>query len=78
MASTFKFTYQTPERKRAEEGRRLPIGGKSAKMREPFYGNKKAAEEAYDHVQNMKEEDAELSESTYDVSDEGMRRKKAR
>ena len=49
--------------KKAEaKGKQLPIGGKSAKMGEPFYGDRKSAEAAYDKVQNLREENREVSE----------------
>ena len=50
-------------RKEEEEFKDLPIGGKSAKMGEPFYGgNKKSAEKAYDMIKRQKELESELAE----------------
>lgn len=50
-------------RKEEEEFKDLPIGGKSAKMGEPFYGRgRKAAESAYDMIKRRKEYDTELAE----------------
>ena len=47
-------------KKKEEEGRSLPIGGKSSKMGESLFGNRKAAEKAYDDVQNMRETEVEV------------------
>lgn len=44
--------------KKYKEANSLPIGGKSAKMGVSFYSpGKKSAEEAYDRLQNMREEE---------------------
>ena len=41
----------------------LPLGGKASKMGEGLYSrNRKAAEDAYDALQNLREEEAEMLE----------------
>ncbi len=47
-------------KKKYDEANKLPIGGKATKMGEGMYGNRKAAEQAYDKVQNMREEEMEV------------------
>ena len=37
----------------------LPLGGKPTVMGEPYPGDEKAASDAYDHVQNMRESEIE-------------------
>jgi hypothetical protein len=50
-------------RKKVAEYQDRPIGGKPAVMREPLGGNDKAASEAYDAVQNIRESEAETLET---------------
>ena len=47
-------------KKKYDEQNKLPIGGKSSKMGESLFGNRKAAEKAYDTLQNMREEEMEV------------------
>lgn len=52
--------------KAEKAGRSLPIGGKAAKMGESLFSrNRKAAAEAYDHVQNIKESRLEAAQENY-------------
>lgn len=47
-------------KKKESDGRSLPLGGKPTKMGESIFGNGKAASEAYDKLQNMREEEVEV------------------
>jgi hypothetical protein len=50
-------------REKIKEQSSLPLGGKASKMGEGLYSrNRKAAEEAYDALQNLREEEAEMLE----------------
>jgi len=52
-------------RRRADEGAKLPIGGRKTKMGVPYPAlpkTVKAAEDAYDKLQNLREEEAEMYE----------------
>ena len=52
-------------RRRADEGAKLPIGGRSTKMGVAYPAlpkTVKAAEGAYDKLQNLREEEAEMYE----------------
>jgi hypothetical protein len=48
-----------------KRGAELPLGGKPAKMKEPYPGNMKAASAAYDKLQNMRESDTEVAAERY-------------
>ena len=68
-----KYTKYLRLKKKAEEGAELPIGGKATKMGEsgginPFTykKNKKDASDAYDTLQNIREQEAETALEDYE------------
>ncbi len=60
-------------KKAEKDGRSLPLGGKPTKMGESLFGNGKAASEAYDKVQNMREEEVEIQRERAKRSREQIR-----
>jgi hypothetical protein len=50
-------------REKIQDQSSLPLGGKASKMGEGLYSrNRKAAEDAYDALQNLREDEAEMLE----------------